>query len=143
MIPFYYHVKRILEFINIPLEKLCSRSLKVYTICPRSSAPFYIVSYYIKWVTTSWTHSIYLKQEKKVYKIDIVNFPTFLRGWVTIFFFIYMASFFVQITFMYAVFFNNAQSVHNTVYLGLQIKKNPIRTIDIGGSRILKKVNIW
>ena len=29
------------------------------TICPRSSDPFYIASYYIKWVTTSWTHSIY------------------------------------------------------------------------------------
>ena len=27
------------------------------TICLRSSDPFYIVSYYIKWVTTSWTHS--------------------------------------------------------------------------------------
>ena len=26
-------------------------------MCPRSSDPFYIVSYYIKWVTTSWTHS--------------------------------------------------------------------------------------
>ena len=25
-----------------------------------SSDPFYIVSYYIKWVTTSWTHSISL-----------------------------------------------------------------------------------
>ena len=24
-----------------------------------SSDPFYIVSYYIKWVTTSWTHSTY------------------------------------------------------------------------------------
>jgi len=23
-----------------------------------SMCPFYIVSYYIKWVTTSWTHSI-------------------------------------------------------------------------------------
>ena len=29
----------------------------VHTICPRSSDPFYIVSYYIKWVITSWTHS--------------------------------------------------------------------------------------
>ena len=28
------------------------------TVCPRSSDPFYIVSYYIKWVTTSWTYSI-------------------------------------------------------------------------------------
>ena len=27
-------------------------------LCPRSSEPFNIVSYYIKWVTTSRTHSI-------------------------------------------------------------------------------------
>ena len=27
------------------------------TIYPRSSDPSYIVSYYIKWVTTFWTHS--------------------------------------------------------------------------------------
>ena len=27
------------------------------TVCPGSSKPFYIVSYYIKWVTTSWIHS--------------------------------------------------------------------------------------
>ena len=26
--------------------------------CPRSINPFYIVSNYIKWVTTSWTYSI-------------------------------------------------------------------------------------
>jgi len=26
------------------------------TVCPRSSDPFDIVSYYIKWVTTSWTY---------------------------------------------------------------------------------------
>ena len=25
------------------------------TVCPRSSDPFHIVTYYIKWVTTSWT----------------------------------------------------------------------------------------
>ena len=29
-----------------------------YTVCPRSSDPFYIVIYYVKWVTTSWTYSI-------------------------------------------------------------------------------------
>ena len=33
-------------------------SIHVLTVCPRSSDPFYIVSYYIKWVTTSWTYSI-------------------------------------------------------------------------------------
>ena len=26
------------------------------TIYPRSSDPFYIVTYYMKWVSTSWTH---------------------------------------------------------------------------------------
>ena len=25
--------------------------------CPRCSDPFHLVSYYVKWVTTSWTHS--------------------------------------------------------------------------------------
>ena len=25
------------------------------TVCPRSSDPFYVVTYYIKWVNTSWT----------------------------------------------------------------------------------------
>ena len=29
-----------------------------YTVCPRSSGPFYIVRYYIKWITISWTYSI-------------------------------------------------------------------------------------
>ena len=31
----------------------------IFEICPVSSDPFYIVTYYIKWVTTSWTYSIY------------------------------------------------------------------------------------
>ena len=30
----------------------------IHTVCPRSSDPFYIVSYCIKKVTTSWTHGI-------------------------------------------------------------------------------------
>ena len=32
-----------------------------YTVCPRSSDPFYIVRYYLKWVTTSWTYSLLYK----------------------------------------------------------------------------------
>ena len=36
----------------------------LYTLCPRSSYPFYIVTYYMKWVinyeSTSWTHSTYI-----------------------------------------------------------------------------------
>ena len=30
-----------------------------HTVRPGSSDPFYIVSYYIKWVTTFWTYSTY------------------------------------------------------------------------------------
>ena len=29
----------------------------ICTICPGSRDPFYIVAYYTKWVTTSWTFS--------------------------------------------------------------------------------------
>ena len=29
----------------------------LFTVCPGSSDPLYIVTYYIKWVTTFWTHS--------------------------------------------------------------------------------------
>ena len=32
----------------------------IVTASPRSSDPFYIVTYYIKWVTTSWTYSKYI-----------------------------------------------------------------------------------
>ena len=33
----------------------------LYTVCPRNSDTFYIVSYYKKWVTTSWAYSIDLQ----------------------------------------------------------------------------------
>ena len=29
-----------------------------YTVCPRCSYPIYVVTYYIKWVITSWTDGI-------------------------------------------------------------------------------------
>ena len=38
------------------LKAACSQGS--YTVCPRSSDPFYIVIYYIKWATSPWTHSI-------------------------------------------------------------------------------------
>ena len=43
------------------------------TVCPRSSDPFYIATYYIKWVTTSWTDG---NIEFGGYKI---NHPVFLE----------------------------------------------------------------
>ena len=40
------------------LVLLTEESCRLYnTVCPRSSCPFYIVSYYIKRGTTSWTYS--------------------------------------------------------------------------------------
>ena len=45
--------------IVMPFEHVWhnSRSNNNFTIRPRSSDPLYIVVYYIKWVTTSWTDS--------------------------------------------------------------------------------------
>ena len=50
---------RITKFvINCRLQSSYSSETKRATIsCPRSSYPFYTVSFYIKWVTTSWTYS--------------------------------------------------------------------------------------
>ena len=39
--------------------------LLMHTLCPRSSDPFHIVAYYIKWVTTSLTDSTYNTQAIK------------------------------------------------------------------------------
>ena len=37
--------------------------LLLCTVRPRSLGPFYAVTYYIKWVNTSWTYSIMFKPE--------------------------------------------------------------------------------
>ena len=48
---------------------MCPRSsdpnyiLSYYTVCPGSSDPFYIVTY-MNWVTTSWTHSSILRVQE-------------------------------------------------------------------------------
>ena len=39
------------------LEFLTELGCRSDTVCPRSSGQFYIVNYYIKWVTISWTYS--------------------------------------------------------------------------------------
>ena len=52
----------------------------IIIVCPMSSDPFYIVSYYIKRVTTSWTHSkktpelIVLKCSKDTLRLVGYNF---------------------------------------------------------------------
>ena len=39
-----------------PEKGLKMRQIAV-TACPGSSHPFYVVTYYIKWVSTAWAHS--------------------------------------------------------------------------------------
>jgi len=51
---------------------------------PRSSDTVYIVTYYIKWVTTSWTHSIIVLRYDKKIRPNIYKNDTFL-GKVDIF----------------------------------------------------------
>ena len=47
-----------LNIYHFALRIHISVSVFFYTVCPGSSDPFYIVSYYIKRVTTSWTYSM-------------------------------------------------------------------------------------
>ena len=44
---------------------ISNRLNNLHTVCPGSSGPLYIVSYYIKWVTTSWTYSTKYCESKK------------------------------------------------------------------------------
>ena len=45
---------------SVNQDKELNKYFHAVTVCPRSSDPLYIVSYYTKWATTSGTHSRYL-----------------------------------------------------------------------------------
>ena len=47
--------------------------LNLYTICPKSSDPIPIVTYYIKWATTAWTHSINLTAQTSMKRYNGVR----------------------------------------------------------------------
>ena len=63
------------------------------TVCPGSIEPFYIVSYYIKWVTTSWTYSsrTYPCVDKNQHpkhticsrSLDLIYIVSYYINWVT------------------------------------------------------------
>ena len=62
--PSYIQIPRIFDILkgNLWINRYISylvteyRASIPYTACPRSSYPFHIVAYYIRWwVTTSWT----------------------------------------------------------------------------------------
>ena len=59
-----YHVNDVASL----LEVICLKKKTIYeynTVCPRSSDPFYIVTYYIKWATSSWTYGKYQLHRKR------------------------------------------------------------------------------
>ena len=45
----------------------CTSLLYATTVCPRRSDPFYVVTYYIKWVTTSWTYTTKGSQKRSFF----------------------------------------------------------------------------
>ena len=58
-----------------------------HIICPRSSDPFYIASYYIKWVITSWRHRVkrvcgvhFLRNLCKIFKNEDFGFKNSEKG---------------------------------------------------------------
>ena len=44
---------------------LLDGNLKAATVCPRSLDPIYIVTYFTKWVKTSWTGSIFFNRNNR------------------------------------------------------------------------------
>ena len=52
----------------IDITQIQLRRLDMTTVCPKSSGPFHIVTYYIKWVTTSSTHSIMSVKTRRSHK---------------------------------------------------------------------------
>ena len=54
------------------LAGLIAREI-LYTVCPRSSDPFYILTYYIELDTTSWTDGIRKGQPADTRPIKIMN----------------------------------------------------------------------
>ena len=53
-----FTLEKIFRNVNFNAGKLYENIIRL-KVCPGSSDPSYIVAYYIKWVTTSWTHSNY------------------------------------------------------------------------------------
>ena len=44
-------------YVKVKIQEGSKKEYLHYAVCPRSSDPFYTVTYYIKCVTTSWTYS--------------------------------------------------------------------------------------
>ena len=61
MFPCVKKIQGVQNEVNLKLRTCTSLreyKAKIYTVCSKSLDPFYIVTYYIKWVKTSWTYSM-------------------------------------------------------------------------------------
>ena len=48
--------------------KIQNKAKSVNTVCPRSGAPFYTVTYYIKWDKTLWTYcTVYILYKYQIF----------------------------------------------------------------------------
>ena len=54
---FFIDVAKIFWSSLYHVSHFCPYFFSMHTVCPGSIGPFYKVTYYIKSVTTSWTHS--------------------------------------------------------------------------------------
>ena len=52
-----YNLPKLALVRTVCLEEALSNFCIKNTLCPRSSDPFHVVTYYINWVTISWTNS--------------------------------------------------------------------------------------
>ena len=75
--PIFNHAYVQYLFANSSFASQFSSTIFLLTVCPRSSAPFYIVTYYIKWVTTSWTDGIISYGDKYCLKDRILITPKY------------------------------------------------------------------
>ena len=82
-----FHARKVKQAKTITKQKegigraTSEGSMRIWpTVCPRSSDPFYIVIYYRKWVTTSWTYSIILFAHPK--NLGLLQWCLFSKGWI-------------------------------------------------------------
>ena len=54
--------------------------IQAITVCPWSSDPFNVVTYFIKWVTTSWTYSITFNTFHKVSCFIRLDKPSWVQN---------------------------------------------------------------
>ena len=73
---------QLVRYPDFKYKKKCRTNLSL-TVCPMSVDPLYVVTYYIKWVTISWTYSkiwIPLSHDSSFSPKDTIRL--FLKGWI-------------------------------------------------------------